>query len=163
MSHSALGEQFHPHVDQYRSGGIGHLSDDESRSVVGFVPTHTLVPYRDHDGTRDGLMSHDTVDRIAADIHAGVGIKNPIHVEYDHEKQLGYIGEGNHRLAAAVKAGAPVVPVRVYGRARIGGARLERGVGAPLSLATTWKGGMGEDYVPPEVHPLHFQQFKDAR
>lgn len=164
MSHQALGEQFHPHVQQYRSGGIGHLDGDDSRSTVAFVPTHALEPYREHDGNQQpGHPTHDrkVIDGIRADIRAGRGITEPIQLFHDPKLNWGTVGEGNHRLAAAREEGIPVVPVRAHSRAARGGAK-ENGIGAPLELSTKWKGGVGEDYFPPDVHPLHFAQFKDA-
>lgn len=165
MSHEALGRQFHPHLEDMRSGGIGHLPDDESRSVVGFVPPHALLPYAEHDGIQNPhIEGHDRkiIDSIRADIRSGVGIRSPLMMEYDHERRIGSLGEGNHRLRAAIEENTPVVPVTVYGRSRLA-ARKENGLTAPLRPATTWTGGVGEDYIPPNIHPLHFEQFKDAQ
>lgn len=162
MSLDALGAQFHPHVQQYRSGGIGHLGED--RSVVGYVPTHVLEQYKEHDGIQNPhATGHDrrVIDSIRADIRSGTGIKEPLQVFHDPDQHWAYIGEGNHRLAAAREEGVPVVPVRVHSRARLDHKR-EKGVGAPLKMGTDF-GRPGWPYTPPDVHPLHFEQFKDAR
>lgn len=172
MSHEALGAQFHPHVQQYRSGGIGHLPGDESRSTVGFVPTHILDQYREHDG-RQFRPEHDrpVIEGIRKDIREGVGIKEPIQLYHDDKEHWGVIAEGNHRLAAAREEGVPVVPVRVHSRVRDArGGALARSEGAPgqnpqggapLKMATDFSHG-DFPYTPPELHPLHFEQFKNA-
>lgn len=154
----ALGRQWHPNVDEYRSGGIGHREGDESRSVVGFVKTGDLLPYREHDGQQN-YPDHDekVIGSIHDDIKAGKGITNPIDVEYDHRTGWASVGEGNHRLEAARRAGAPVVPVRVYGRASQG-ANKENGRGASLRQTTSFPDRFANDgqYHPPDLHPDHF-------
>lgn len=160
MSHDALGAQFHPHVEQYKSGGVGHLPGDESRSVVGFVPTSALEPLKEHDGIQNpNVPGHDRaiIDGIRADIRAGVGIKEPIQVFHDPKAHRGRIGEGNHRLAALREEGVPVAPVRVHSRSWV-----PEDQGGPLKMATDF-GHNGYSYTPPDVHPLHFEQFRDVR
>lgn len=159
-------EQFHPNVVEYRSGGMGHREGDETRSTVGFVPTRALEPYKEHAGIQNpNIPGRDRriIDSIREDLRSGVGIKEPIQLDYDHKNQWATIGEGNHRLAAAREEGISHVPVRVYGRAHKGGAK-ENLLGASLQLDTKWTGGMGEDYVPPAIHPEHFRSlFSDRR
>lgn len=158
----ALGKQWHPNVDHYQSGGMGHREGDESRSVVGFVPTHILARYREHGGDWNGEHSDKTVASIRSDIRSGKGITNPLMLEYSPKHKWAYLGEGNHRLHAAELEGSPVVPVRVV-RSNVGpGSRKESGVGAPLAHEPhTWTGGVGEDYVPSDMHPSHL--FRDRR
>ena len=148
----------HPNVGEYRSGGIGHLPDDASRSVVGLVPTARLVAFREHDGMQNPhVPGHDraVIDGIVADLRAGVGLREPLMMSYDHELGLGSLGEGNHRLAAALEAGTVLLPVRVHARAGLA-RRAELGLCAPLRLLTVWTDGCGLPYVPPAVHPAHF-------
>jgi hypothetical protein len=108
-------------------------------------------------------LAHDAerskIESIKTDIRNGVGITNPIILDYDHKHKWGSIGEGNHRLAAAREEGASHVPVRVYGRSHEEDNK-EEGVGAPLHLATQWKSGIGSDYVPPDIHPHHFEELR---
>jgi len=149
-------------VEHYMSGGIGHQEGDESRSVVGMVPVSTLKRYREHDGNQNAHYE-DRDHRIISDIHddikSGKGIHTPLMMEYDHKKGWGWLGEGNHRLAAGEKAGLTHLPVRVVGRSSAY-ERPEKGIGAPLHLGTEWKGGMGERYIPPDIHPHHFDELQ---
>ena len=159
---SPAADEIHPEVEDYRSGGTGHLEGDDSHSVVGMVPTHRLRRYREHDGIQNpDLPGHDRriIDSIRQDIRDGKGLTNPIHLEYDHKNQWATIGEGNHRLQAAHEEGLSHVPVRVWGRAHKGGHK-EDGIGAHLSLGTDF--GRGDyPYVPPEIHPHHFPLLRD--
>ena len=146
-----------PNVSEYRSGGIGHIEGDESRGVVGMVPVHVLRRFMEFDRTApeesQGEHSTSAISGMVSDIQSGKGITEPLMVEYDDKAKWGWLGEGNHRLAAAIQAGLTHVPVRVYGRSSAFD-RPERGVGAPLHLSTDF----GNSYVPPSVHPHHFKE-----
>lgn len=159
-ANDALGQQWHPNVAPRRSGGIGHVEGDESRSVVAFLPTSTVARFREHHAGDDwnGERSHRRVGEIEQDIRSGVGIKEPLQIDYDETKGWGWLGEGNHRLRAAERAGAPVVPVTVIGRSNAG-RHIERGVGAPLRHTTPFL-DHDPDYVPPAIHPAHL--FREA-
>lgn len=156
----ALGRQFSPPpvpdtVDQYRSGGVGHLPDDPTHSVVGMVPTRALLPYREHDGNQQAhIPGHDdgVINGIRHDIRNGGGITNPLMLEYDKRSQRASLGEGNHRLAAALAEGVSHVPVRVYGRATIGSDR-----GAFLGGPDAPVLPRDPNYMAPEVHPHHWE------
>lgn len=165
--------QFHPNVEHYRDGGIGGVGED--RSVVGFVPTEHLHAIREYDraGADGNPESRRVIDSIRQDIRAGKGITNPLMVEYDHKSNWAYLGEGNHRLQAAIEEGVPVVPARVvrspYGPSR----RREVGVGGHIQHSPI--PGAPEDYFPSDVHPkylfgengekapLSASQFKDKQ
>lgn len=154
-----IGRQWHPDVTHYQSGGIGHRQGDETKSVVGFLPTETVAKFREHDGhwgTRPGEgtydWSRDKIDRIKGDIQAGKGIHEPLVIDYNHREGWAYLGEGNHRLRAAEEAGAPVVPVRVYGRSHVTPAK---GVGSPLRNKRQFD--IDPSYSPPDIHPDHFE------
>lgn len=156
---TVLGRQFTPDVPAtvtpYRSGGIGHRPGDESRSVVGMVPTEQLARYREHGGDWNGEASDRRVDEIRRDIRAGVGIKEPLILLHSQQHQWAYLGEGNHRLAAAELEGVSHVPVRVLGREDYAvGRRRQQGVGAPAPLRP-FKGDDGSDYEAPTFHPAH--------
>jgi hypothetical protein len=156
-------DQFHPHVQQYISGGIGHLDDDPTRSVVGMVPVERLLPYREHGGIQNPhALGRDqgVIDAIARDLRRGLGLREPLVMDYDSRARWGFLGEGNHRLAAARQAGVPYVPVRVYGRSYGGGERKEKGVGAPLEHDPAAGGYAGPGYVAPAIHPYHFPRLR---
>lgn len=162
-ANDALGEQWHPNVVRRMSGGIGHVEGDESRSVVAFLPTHVVARFREHNAGDDwhGERSHRRVAEIENDIRSGVGIKEPLQIDYDHHEGWGWLGEGNHRLRSAERAGAPVVPVTIIGRSRAG-RHKERGVGGPLRHEKPF---VDHDplYVPPAIHPSHLDVFRDRR
>ncbi len=149
----AIGRQEHPNVDHYQSGGIGHREGDESKSTVGFLPTHLVRSYREHGGDWNP-DSHERVAKIKADLDQGKGLSNPVQFEYDHKEKWGYVGEGNHRVEAAHQAGLQTVPVRVYGRGSAGD-KKRQGVGGPMEMKTDF-GRNGFSYTPPDVHPDHF-------
>ena len=115
---------FHPHVDHYRDGGMGGLGPD--RSVVGLAPTSILVRYREHDGLWNSRHAATTrydrqvIDALRADLRRGTGFHTPLILDYDHLCGWAYLGEGNHRLAAAVAEEIPEVPLRVV-RSRTAG------------------------------------------
>jgi hypothetical protein len=168
---SPAADEIHPEVEDRRSGGIGHLEGDESRSIVGMVPTHKLLPYREHDGRQNPHMperDREIIDGIRADIRSGKGIHTPLMMEHDPDQHWGSLGEGNHRLAAAVEEGVPHVPVRVVSRARDLSERAQRRArqsiggtgGAPLHMTTNFSEDEEYPYVPPEVHPYHFRELR---
>jgi hypothetical protein len=94
-----------PNVKQYKDGGKGGLP--ETGNVVGFVDTKYLskMPGNEVDKGR--------VDFYREQLRSGKGFDEPLMVIYDNETGLAYVGEGNHRLQAAVLENTPYVPVRV--------------------------------------------------
>lgn len=146
------GRQFSPQpVTHYQSGGIGHLPADDSRSVVGMVPTSSLLPYREHAGEQKPT-SRSVIDNIKSDIHAGQQIHEPLMLDYDPQRGRAQIGEGNHRLQAAVESGVAHVPVRVT-KARLGADQ-----GAPARHAGPFPGAEHDPkYVPPTFHPSYLE------
>ena len=165
----ALGEQWHPNVQSYRSGGIGHLEGDESRSVVGFLPTRAVAQYRHHDGEWTGHQAEHPRDRaiidsIRHDLRSGHGLEEPLELDYHHRAGWAALGEGNHRLRAAEEEGVPVVPVRVVGRSGFAARAKEKGIGAPAHLQGPLPGAEHDpDYEPPTFHPSHLDVFRDRR
>ena len=147
-----LGPQFerHPNLLHYQSGGMGHLPDDPSKSVVGLVPTNVLAQYRDHEGDVNP-DSHKVVERIRADLRSGKGLENPVMLEYDHRQGWAALGEGNHRLRAHELEGETHVPTRVV-RGRLD-LRKEMGTGAPASHKPI--PGADEHYIPSDIHPSY--------
>lgn len=159
-----LGPQFddHPNLKHYQSGGMGHLPEDPSRSVVGRVPTDVLAQYRDHEGDVNP-DSHDTVEKIRADLRSGHGLENPVMLLYDHKEGWARLGEGNHRLRAHELEGRPDVPTRVV-RSRLD-IDKEIGQGAPASHKPIPGTRPDYPYVPSDMHPsyLNLGQFGGQR
>jgi hypothetical protein len=155
----SMGPQFkdHPNLLHYQSGGMGHLPDDPTRSVIGMVPTKVLAQYRHHEGDVNP-DSHDTVEKIRGDLRSGHGLENPVMLEYDHRQQWAALGEGNHRLRAHELEGRSEVPVRVV-RSRLDTTK-EFGMGAPATHKDI--PGSKPDYIPSDIHPsyLNLGQFR---
>ena len=156
-----LGPQFHPNVDHYRDGGLGGVGEDHS--VVGFVPTKHLLPLREYEraGKDANPQSRAVINSIRDDIRSGVGIKNPITVDYDHTSQWAYVGEGNHRLQAAIEEGVPVVPTRVVRSPYSAPRRKAEGVGGHVTHDPI--PGAPEDYFPSDAHPQYLFGEKGER
>lgn len=130
------------------------------------VPVHQLKSYAEYDRTGSsahaGGRSAETINKIAADLHEGGhdAIREPLWMKYDHKEHWGTLVEGNHRLAAAIKAGVTHLPVAVTTGANLS-ERKNKGVGAPLHIDNRLveQGG----YMPSDVHPGNFKQFEGSR
>jgi hypothetical protein len=159
-----------PNLQDYLDGGSGGLPG--TRSTVGFVKTSAL---RDMPGNVPG--NRKAIESYRESLRSGKGFaieefrgepyNDPIMVVYDNETGLAYVGEGNHRLQAAIAEGVEYVPVRVVrGRKSEMVEDVERGrfpqqiknnkkprfVETSGSLAGK---PVGEGYVPPEMHPSY--------
>jgi len=149
-------------VTQKYAGGKGHLEGDPTKSATGMVSVHSLKPLMEFDraGKHEDSHSAQRIGEIAADIRSGKGITNPLMVAYDHKNKWGFIGEGNHRLAAAIQEGVSHVPVTVYRQGNLA-ERKRQGIGNHLAMMTDFGRGtpQTEDYVPTNIHPEHFKQF----
>lgn len=151
----ATATTFHPAVDHYRDGGIGGIGEDHS--VVGFVAPALLVPYRFHDGRWTGHTpanpDDDTViDLLRRDLREGRGFHTPLMLEYSHLAQWAFLGEGNHRLNAALAEAIPCVPVRVVRSVTSVAARKAEGIGAPAAHRPI-PGVIDPTYIPSDLHP----------
>ena len=149
-----------------RSGGIGHMPEDDSRSITKMLPISLVKRYIEHDrlGRHNTGDSQERVNDIANELRAGGVIKEPLMLEHSTKHQWGYLGEGHHRLLAAEQAGHTHVPVFVYsGASGYGpGERKKRGIGAPLTLTTDFAKlhNMIGEYQPEEIHPGHFRELQ---
>jgi hypothetical protein len=150
-----------------RSGGVGHIKGDESRSVTKMLPISTVKRYVEHDRLGRhayGDDSEKTVASIANELKAGGVIKEPLMIEHSQPHDWGYLGEGHHRLLAAERAGHTHVPVFVYSNER-GLAfpdKMKKGIGAPLTSMTDFakQEGFVAPYHPNETHPDHFRELR---
>lgn len=142
----------HPNMNEYRHGGMGGVGDNGI--VTGAVRTSFLKDFPGNATEAKGVASY------VQKLRSGEGFTDPIMVEFDPTNGRFYVGEGNHRLQAALQAGEEFVPVRVV-RSRISDNKVkyvegsEQGgrVGQIEVPASPWKGGMGEDYWPTDIHP----------
>jgi len=148
-----LVESKHPNMNKYTDGGSGGIGD--SGTIVGPVKTSFLKDFPGNQTNREGVEFYK--DKL----RNGEGFEDPIMVEFDPSNGRFFVGEGNHRLQAAIEMGEEYVPVRVYSRAKINDDTVaytesaDRGgkVGLIDVPKSPWKGGMGEDYWPPSIHP----------
>jgi hypothetical protein len=157
-----------PDIVEYMDGGSGGLVG--SRSTVGFVSTEAL---KDMAGNTAG--NEEAIESYRKSLREGRGFakeypngkiyNEPIMVVYDNETGLAYIGEGNHRLQAAIAENIPYVPVRV-----VRGNKDEmvnpaypsrtpkqiKNDKQPEFLETSGSSAgkpVSEGYVPPSMHP----------
>jgi hypothetical protein len=158
-------------------GGWGTHSISHNGSLTGsepgmkwdrytaLVPVNTLAKYRDFDraGSEGFSTSPDTINRIADELRkGGVGaIREPLIISYDHNLKWGYLGEGNHRLAAAIQAGITHLPVQIHTRSSAEQKRRQRR-GAFLHMDNRLHEEK-TDYWPANVHPGNFLEFEGAR
>jgi hypothetical protein len=158
------GSRFHPNVDHYRDGGMGGIGPEHS--VVGMVPTHVLARMREYD--RSDASQHpgsrEVIDSLRQDLREGKGFHNPAMIEYDHKSGWAYLGEGNHRVQAAVEEGVPEIPARVI-RSSSASRMKERGVGVPATHKDPGWSRPNYPYVPSDMHPsfLEFRPSDDAK
>ncbi len=158
-----------PNLQEYKDGGSGGIVG--TRSVVGFVKTSAL---KDMSGNIAG--NKEAIEFYRKSLREGKGFSKefrdetynePIMVVYDNETGLAYIGEGNHRLQAALAEGIGYVPVRVVkGNKKEMVTDLESGRfpkqiknNKKPQFPETYGPNAGkvrdENYVPPEMHPSY--------
>ena len=155
-----------PGLIHYQDGGSGGLPG--SRSTVGFVKVEAL---KDMPGnvTGDISMYRKSIRSgkgFAARESKGKPYQDPIMVIYDDETGLAFIGEGNHRLQAAIAEGLDAVPVRVVrghkwemeDTSTKGRQPKQIKNGKELKFVETGSGAgrpVPEGYIPPEMHPSY--------
>jgi len=144
-------EKLFPNIKEYIDGGMGGLP--ETRSVVGFVSSKYLEK-----------MPGNPVDKELVDsyrkIFTSKELENPLIVIYDNETGFAYLGEGNHRLQAAVAENIPYLPVRIVrgsademeNRIKMGKPVLQVKNNKTLPFTTGGPKGPVE-YMPSDVHP----------
>ena len=159
-----------PGLASYKDGGSGGLIG--TRETVGLVRVSAL---KNMPGNK--LSNTEGIEALRKSIREGKGFatrdfngkpfQDPIMVIYDNETGLAYVGEGNHRLQAAIEEGLPYVPVRVvrgnkeemlnpaYASRRPQQIKNNK---EPKFVETTGSSAgkpVGEGYVPPEFHPSY--------
>lgn len=146
---------------QFGEGASGHTVDhlDTSRfkghgyeDKIEFVPTHVLDKHKEYDREVDPRFEgdHAHLDEVTKDI-AEHGVTSPLIMTYGQKDRRAYIGEGNHRLAAAKRLGITHLPVRVYRASHTDGR------GAPVPGVTPNEHGYVKgDMKPSEIGlPVH--------
>ena len=153
----AIGEQ----SNRDRSENPG-LKWDRYTAVV---PVDIISRFAEFDRTKEEQAqstSKETIDSIAKDLEEGgtEAIREPLWIKYDHKNKWGVLVEGNHRLAAALKAGVSDLPIVVTTGADLS-SNKQKGVGAELNIDNRIVETGG--YMPSDVHPGNFKQFEGYR
>jgi len=147
-----------------RSGGLGHMEGDTSRSITKMIPVSVMKRYTEFNrqGAESQPDSAERINNIADELRKGGVIREPLVLEHNTEHQWGYLGEGHHRLLAAEQAGHTHVPVTVWSTGYGGGiaTRKKKGIGSPLTLTRSWANFPGDTYQPKELHPGHFRELQ---
>lgn len=129
------------------------------------VPVSQLLRYREFDRTVTPKFSDTSsiIDSIANDLRekGPQGMRENVHLTYDHVNKWAYLSEGNHRLAAAIKAGLSHIPVTIHARGELDREKA-RGIGAPLHMDNRLHEKQ-TGYFPSQVHPGNFKEFEGAR
>jgi len=96
------GAQWHPRMlhPEYDKAWAQHTA---------WVKPYALLPHQGNE-----LRDMDTVRDITADLKEGRGIREPLWLEWSPDSYRAKLGEGNHRLHAAIAAGISHVPVVGY-------------------------------------------------
>jgi hypothetical protein len=122
------------------------------------------MQYREYDRAGDERQntSAQRIDSIAKDLREGGvnALREPLEIQYDHKMDWGVLVEGNHRLAAAQKAGITHLPVAIT-RGGDHWDKMKNRIGAPLNVDRRIVDKSG--YMPATIHPGNFQQFEGAR
>ena len=128
------------------------------------VPINKIAKFAEYDRTRQGLgHSAQTIHDISNDLKEGGpnAIREPLWMKYDHQNKWGVLVEGNHRLAAAMKAGVTHLPVALTAGADLGHHKA-RYIGSSLHLDNRLV-EKNSGYMPSDVHPGNFQEFEGLR
>jgi len=150
-------------------GDNGSITGEEPGAkwnrFTALVPVHQLAHYQEFNraGSDGFSSSKKTIEDITNDlVSKGVnGIREPLHITYDHDAKWGVLVEGNHRLAAALRAGVSHLPVIIHGRADHW-ANKKNGIGHPLHMDTRLH-EIDTGYHPSVIHPGNFQEFEGSR
>lgn len=106
--------------------------------------------------------SKDIIDSIAEELREGgvEALKDALWIKYDPKNKWGVLVEGNHRLAAAVKAGITEIPVSITTGADLADNK-NKNIGSRLDIDNRIVETTG--YMPSDVHPGNFKQFEGYR
>ena len=114
--HYRDGPQKQMTMDWYTPGAPGsftqHHPGDEWPNV-GWVQTDKLYPYREHSGDQTD-SSPEKIKHLTEEFQNGAGFVDPLRLYYNPETNRAYLGEGNHRLQAGMRAGLTHMPVMVH-------------------------------------------------
>jgi len=162
----------------YRPGarGFDHTNVPEAASpyTFGLVPTEKLSPLREFDRAAqpfgEVVQGPDNLRRIAEHLASGGKLSDPTAVAYTVSKYsdhgLGYLAEGNHRLALAEALGLEQLPVTIWRNTSSpptrNGTMVGRRLGDidPNQLS---RDAFNNPYIPPEMHPFLLKYFQPGQ
>jgi hypothetical protein len=114
--HYRDGPQKQMTMDWYTPGAPGafdqHHPGDEWPNV-GWVQTDKIYPYREHSGDQTD-SSPEKIKHLTEEFQNGAGFVDPLRLYYNPDTNRAYLGEGNHRLQAGIRAGLTHMPVTVH-------------------------------------------------
>lgn len=143
-----------------REGNPG-LNWDRYTAVVPISEVSKFAEF-DRNTQEKSSDSRDIIESIAEDLREGgvEALKNALWIKYDPENKWGVLVEGNHRLAAAIKAGITEIPVTITTGASLVDNR-SKNIGSRLDIDNRIVETTG--YMPSDVHPGNFKQFEGYR
>lgn len=128
------------------------------------VPVSHLAGFMEYDraGKQPTTGSSRTIDSLTKEMSqkGSDAIREPLQISYDHRENWGVLVEGNHRLAAAMKAGVTHLPA-VITRGADHRDNKRNQIGAPLNVDMRIVDKSG--YMPSTIHPGNFKQFEGYR
>ncbi len=95
--------------EPWKEGNYGDYAEN--------VPISLIKKYMEYDRQPGQTNTQKEWDELLESIRTE-GIKEPVIFEYHAPSQMGYIGEGNHRIKMAEMLGAKEIPVRVLRKER---------------------------------------------
>ena len=162
-----------------------NLPEPAQDYLFGLVPTEKLAPLREFDRASQpfgqGNQGPDNIRRIAEHLAAGGKLSDPTAVKYFPETKLGYLAEGNHRLALAEALGLEQLPATVWrGQGMHPQGKFLReepfkddtGEGIKLIYEKVGQNigdldvnqltvdAFGNPYIPPDMHPYLLKYFQ---
>jgi hypothetical protein len=172
-----------------------NLPEPAEDYLFGLVPTEKLSPLREFDRAAQpfgqGNQGPDNLKKIAEHLAAGGKLNDPTAVAYYPETKLGYLAEGNHRLALAEALGLEQLPATVWrGQGMHPQGKFlreepfkdEMGEGIKLIYEKVGKNigdldvnqlaldrysnfadVVGERYIPPDMHPYLLKYFQPGQ
>lgn len=128
------------------------------------VPISELSKFAEFDRNTQEKSSDskDIIDSIAEELREGgvEALRDALWIKYDPENKWGVLVEGNHRLAAAIKAGITEIPVSITTGADLADNK-NKNIGSRLDIDNRIVETTG--YMPSDVHPGNFKQFEGYR
>lgn len=139
----------HPNMEAVHGSNMGGI-DAGSGTAVGYVSTAFLK------NMQGNPVHGPQVRKYERKLLSGEGFHSPILLEYHHPTGSAYVGEGNHRMNAAYNLGVSHVPAYFYRTkspiSSYEGRKVMRGI-RKSEEGWPFKGGMGEEWVPTQIHP----------